>query len=282
MRTLWSDLLPAHIWRHPSSHHDIWIILINDGLLYFLPVVLGGSAVAAIVGFASALGVDLSVHSQTDWRALVLFGVYFAFVWDFAATFGHYLKHKIQILWEFHKVHHSAEVLTPLTAMRRHPVESIFSAVLTSSLLTVAGIVWVIAFGAPGAMANIGGTALLVYLWRLLGYNIRHSHIWISYGPSWNRFLMSPAHHQLHHSREPKHHDCNFGHIFTCWDRMFGSLYTPVEGEKFEFGIEAEENAKLNTLRALYVRPLAQAAARLTSREEIPARSIAGAGGTER
>src|ERR1039458_8498353 len=35
------------------------------------------------------------------------------------------LFHAIPALWEFHKVHHSAEVLTPLTEMRTHPVEII-------------------------------------------------------------------------------------------------------------------------------------------------------------
>ena len=29
-------------------------------------------------------------------------------------------------LWEFHKVHHSAEVMTTFTEMRQHPVEIIF------------------------------------------------------------------------------------------------------------------------------------------------------------
>ena len=33
--------------------------------------------------------------------------------------------HKIPALWEFHKVHHSAEVMTPLTELRQHPVEII-------------------------------------------------------------------------------------------------------------------------------------------------------------
>ena len=35
------------------------------------------------------------------------------------------LFHKIPALWEFHKVHHSAEVMTTLTELRQHPVEII-------------------------------------------------------------------------------------------------------------------------------------------------------------
>ncbi len=35
---------------------------------------------------------------------------------------NHYLSHRVPFLWEFHKVHHSATVLTPLTNFRVHPV----------------------------------------------------------------------------------------------------------------------------------------------------------------
>ena len=35
---------------------------------------------------------------------------------------NHYLSHRIAFLWEFHKVHHSATVLTPLTNFRVHPI----------------------------------------------------------------------------------------------------------------------------------------------------------------
>jgi len=30
----------------------------------------------------------------------------------------------VPFLWEFHKVHHSANVLTPITAFRVHPVDT--------------------------------------------------------------------------------------------------------------------------------------------------------------
>ena len=45
--------------------------------------------------------------------------------YEFAYWFGHYLFHKVPAMWEFHKVHHSAEVMTTLTELRQHPVEII-------------------------------------------------------------------------------------------------------------------------------------------------------------
>src|SRR5438094_778580 len=45
---------------------------------------------------------------------------------EFAYWFDHYLSHKVPLLWEFHRVHHSAEVLTPFTNSRVHPIDSLF------------------------------------------------------------------------------------------------------------------------------------------------------------
>ncbi len=260
------ELFPPAIYKHPSARQDLWIILINDGLLFFLPLIAAVSVgiLGSLVADATGAHEALARQPGAGLFQFVLFGIYYTLVWDFFATYAHYLKHKIPVLWEFHKVHHCAEVLTPLTAMRRHPVEIIISAIITGCGIALAVILWVLVFGAPGTTLEIGGLTLGVYLWRLLGYNIRHTHVWISYGPFWNNILMSPAHHQLHHSRDPRHHDCNFGHIFSWWDRLFGTLYQPRSDETFEFGIELEENEKLRTLGALYIRPMQRAAARYT------------------
>jgi sterol desaturase/sphingolipid hydroxylase (fatty acid hydroxylase superfamily) len=265
------ELFPRFVWMHRSVRHDIFIILINDGLLFFLPAMVA-IAIAPLGPVAQGLGE--SAIQPSFWK-MALFGIYFALVWDFFATFAHYLKHKIPVLWEFHKVHHCAEVLTPFTAMRRHPVEIVISALITGVGISLALMVWSAVIGMPETTHQVGGVVLAVYLWRLLGYNIRHTHIWISYGPFWNRLLVSPAHHQLHHSREQRHYDCNFGHIFTFWDRLFGTLYQPVEGEAFEFGIECEENAELNTLAALYIRPIQKAAERFAPKKTPAPASMA-------
>ena len=49
--------------------------------------------------------------------------VMFFFAYELGYWFNHHwLSHKVPLLWEFHKVHHNAEVLTPLTNFRLHPV----------------------------------------------------------------------------------------------------------------------------------------------------------------
>ncbi|MGI9367986.1 MAG: sterol desaturase family protein, partial [Ruegeria sp.] len=46
--------------------------------------------------------------------ATVTFLLVFYLVVDFIWFYVHYLQHKIPVLWQFHKVHHSAEVMHPL------------------------------------------------------------------------------------------------------------------------------------------------------------------------
>ena len=50
--------------------------------------------------------------------------IYFIFD-DFSKFLVHMLMHKIPFLWSFHKIHHSAEVLTPMTVFRTHPIEGV-------------------------------------------------------------------------------------------------------------------------------------------------------------
>ena len=48
---------------------------------------------------------------------------------------------------------------------------------------------------------------------------------------------MSPAHHQLHHSADPVHFNCNMGASLALWDWLMGSLrMPPVEPPRLAYG----------------------------------------------
>ncbi len=49
---------------------------------------------------------------------------------------------------------------------------------------------------------------------------------------------MSPSLHWLHHSSNPKHYDCNFGAIFTFWDKLFSTYLDETNLDDIsEFGV---------------------------------------------
>ena len=70
------------------------------------------------------------------------------------------------------------------------------------------------------------------------------SHIWLSFGPL-NHIFMSPAQHQIHHSRSDKHRDKNLGVALSLWDKIFGTFYQ-VKGKEFLiFGVRGERHKTL-------------------------------------
>src|SRR5262249_28270797 len=53
-------------------------------------------------------------------RTVITIALFLAY--EFGYWINHYLSHRVPIMWEFHRVHHTATVLTPLTLFRVHPV----------------------------------------------------------------------------------------------------------------------------------------------------------------
>jgi len=165
-------------------------------------------------------------------------GVVFAI--DFGYFLGHYLLHKIPILWEFHKTHHSAQVLTPVTAKRDHPVDDLIIYTCKACFLGVVTGLFQYMFKGDITPFTITGVSVIIYLFHLTA-NLRHFHVWISYGWHLNHILISPAMHQIHHSQLEKHFDKNLGLIFSIWDYLAGTLYVPQEQEYFAVGLIGEE-----------------------------------------
>jgi sterol desaturase/sphingolipid hydroxylase (fatty acid hydroxylase superfamily) len=70
--------------------------------------------------------------------------------------------------------------------------------------------------------------------------------------------LVSPAHHQVHHSTARRHWDKNLGGIFALWDWLAGTLYVPRRDEIVAFGLGNGEDADYGGVLRLYVVPFAR------------------------
>jgi sterol desaturase/sphingolipid hydroxylase (fatty acid hydroxylase superfamily)/creatinine amidohydrolase/Fe(II)-dependent formamide hydrolase-like protein len=180
-------------------------------------------------------------------------------IYDFAVFITHYLQHRVPVLWQFHQVHHSAEVLNPVTVARMHPVDLFFTGLVSIALGSFAIALFTYLTKEVVSAYEIMGRNVVLFLFYLLGYNLRHSHIWVNY-PAWlaNVFI-SPAQHQIHHSVEPRHFDRNYGFIFSFWDRLFGSLYYPRKFERLSFGVNKRERNPFPTVLSLYIKPFQNA-----------------------
>ena len=239
-------MLPKALWRHPSTWMDIKLAAFNT-------LFIGSGAIAALfvtpwvtLEILSIL-VGLTGHqSEGSGLAHTIFaGVVLFLVQDFCRYWNHYLHHEHRYLWPFHAVHHSAEVMTPITFMRAHPVYSMLQALLISSLVGIAQalILFLLVGQITPEIAYLGTFAFNAYVF--FGAHLRHSHVWLSYGRAMEHILISPAQHQVHHSSDPKHHDKNYGEIFAIWDWMFGTLYVPEGKENLTFGIADREGVRI-------------------------------------
>lgn len=267
-RRVLSALFPRRVFLHGSAKIDYWVFLINQGALFWMTVtVILSPALVSEVLLSVAKGIGLEGGEvETGLVGRIFYSAMLVLLWDFGASWAHYLKHRVPILWELHKVHHSVEVMTPVTAMRRHPIEAVFGSLVSAGVIGVGIAVWVFVFGQQPLPITIFGTLAGLWVWRVAGYNLRHTHVWISYGDFWNRIFISPAQHQVHHSRSPEHFDTNFGHIFSFWDTLFGTLYLPSKDERVEFGIEEKDMEQFRSLWGVYVTPVVKIWRRLRKR----------------
>ena len=222
-------LFSRKIWFHASSRADMKIVVTNTLFrLFLLPASLFSSvAIAAVVSLALtyAFGGKPRLHIPIG-SISVAFSVSLFLADDFARFFLHYLQHRWPLFWVFHQTHHSALVLTPLTLLRTHPVE-IITARLRSTISygLITGMFFYL-LGTNVTTWDIIGTEILGFTFNMLGANLRHSHVWIHFGP-FEKYLISPAAHQVHHSVEEQHYDKNFGVCLAIWDRMFGTHFDP-------------------------------------------------------
>lgn len=174
---------------------------------------------------------------------------------DFTRYWLHRALHHFDFLWAFHKVHHSAEVLNPVTFYRIHPVESFLFGVRYSLTAGVVTGIFMTLFGAKLSTHQIIGTNAFIVLFSALGSNLRHSHIYWGF-PRWlETVFISPAQHQLHHQYRTSR--TNYGGSLAIWDWVFGSLKRSGDSEKpTRFGIANSEMQDFNRLDKLLITPM--------------------------
>ena len=236
---LWGFLLPRDIYTHISARVDIALYVFERLLrpLWAAALILGVGTFAEtqiMSVLKAALGDGPAFDVSYEW--MVLYSLVTLLLYDFIFYVIHYTEHKVPALWVVHKIHHSAEVLTPLTRYREHFLEGPIYAAGAALAYGIAGGLfgWLIeAEITQATLFNIGFFSLL------FGFNgsFRHYHVAFHY-PVWlSKWLQSPVMHHTHHSYLEKHWDTNLGVVTSLWDRLFGTLYIPEKDEYTPWGL---------------------------------------------
>lgn len=272
-RSFWQFIGGSRVHLHPSA--------LLDYRYYFVRALLKVLLVVPIVGLVDPYilhSADYVAFFTNLWGARpqlghnlglsLLYGLGVFLINDFASYWAHRAFHS-RWLWEFHKVHHAAPVLVPLTASRVHFVEKIADSLLSAVLLgAYAGLFWYLC-GGEVSRYTLFGVTWLVFIFNSLAANLRHSHVWLSFGPVLEHVFNSPAQHQIHHSAAPHHFHRNFGTNLSLWDWMFGTLYTTTrQPEPLEFGTAERDPHRYLSLYSLIVMPFVD-----TARKALAGRS---------
>ncbi len=260
---LFGFVLPMEGVRSPSFRIDLFFYVVAKLTHHLL--LIGHIALAVLVshGLGEALAGQFDSPSLAPTPAIVALAGVLVFVpRDLAHYWTHRLHHKIPILWEFHKVHHAATYLTPLTTERTHPLEDqIFSLVEGLAMGVALGLLrWRYAF----SDVQIGViAATVIWAMRMLTLTpLQHSSVPLHFGPL-DRVFYSPSLHQVHHSARQEHWDRNFGECLSIWDSLFGSYCAHGQSTPL-LGLPQGEHRRYQTLLGCYFRPFGQAWRRIS------------------
>lgn len=252
-------IFPRSVWLHRSALLDYRFVLF-DKLAIGMLAGIGGWLLAGS-GATAAIGKSVSEEVMSVPLAIVAaYTLTLLIVEDFARYWAHRFTHTVPLLWQFHKVHHSPEVLVPFSQMRSHPVNGLVNLIRSALSIGVVTGLFLLIFPGKLTALTIFGVNAGRFVFDLMGSNLRHSHIWLSFGPKLSHIFISPAQHQVHHSKAPEHIDKNFGSQFAIWDWMFGTLYIPRRREQLTLGIDSDSTERMRTIKGLYIEPFKDAA----------------------
>ncbi len=230
---------PGYV-RHRSHGLDIIYYIVNTKVLGFVLgwLVVSGLAISAwtYAALTSTFG-TLAPSTLSPMAVMVIGSLALYLAYELGYYIDHAIAHAFPFFWEFHRVHHDAEVLSPLTTWRMHPVDSLkFANILAITVGSTNGVLH-FAFGLEYGVGTFSYSLVLtVFAYLLL--QLHHTQVWIPFTGLLGRLLISPAHHQIHHSTNPLHFNRNLGSCLAIFDWLFGTLHIPSrQRERLTFGV---------------------------------------------
>lgn len=238
-----SSIFRKKYWWNHSTRFDYKIYFLNSlfKIFLFIPFLDFTFRISTtVVRWLLPLNNHDMLKLPTTPMNMFLFTIGAFMLDDFLRFLHHWWMHRSTWLWEMHKTHHSARLLTPVTLYRTHPVESAMATVRNSISTGVAVGLFIFLFNSQYSLFTVFSVNIFGFAFNLLGSNLRHSHIPISFG--WlEHIFISPKQHQIHHSTNPKHFDSNFGVSLSLWDGLIGTRYFSKNvSEKLRFGLHDE------------------------------------------
>ena len=128
---------------------------------------------------------------------------------DLAIYLWHFVSHKSEYLWRFHKVHHSDKGFNVSTGFRFHVFDLLLEIVYKCVFVVVIGV--------------DAYSVLSIEIVELFFILFHHANIQVPNEDKISNVFITPSLHRTHHSKKRSEHDSNYGIVFSFWDRLFGT-----------------------------------------------------------
>ncbi len=238
----WRVLLTRVYWCQTSHLVDLALLFFNTAIRIGLLIPMLGSHLIATIWVArwwqGSLGNAPPIELPL-WLIAGFFTLTFFVLEDHSRFTLHRAMHSHSLLWRLHRIHHGAVQLSPLTLHRVHPLEMALYYLRGLIIFGLVGGTFAYWFGQQLSALEILGVDALGFLFNAAGANLRHSPIWLGFGRL-ERWFVSPAQHQIHHSSEPADCGSNYGTCLACWDRIWGSWRASGKIRDIRFGLPSD------------------------------------------
>jgi len=246
-------LFPKKIWVSKSAFLDYSLFFLNSliKIVFIGPYIIVGFYIAFYTNefLLELFGFPTSSLGAT--QTIILYTITITIISDFFTYIIHLMMHKIPFLWEFHKIHHSATSLNPLTQYRIHPIELVINNVRSIIVFgLVTGVFDYLSAHSIDKLLFLGAN-VFHFVFLLFGANLRHSHVKLKYPRFLEFVFISPFQHQIHHSSNPIHFNKNMGSKFALWDWLFGTLILSNNVKRLRFGIGPEGARHYNLYKSV-------------------------------
>lgn len=230
---VWELAVPARAWTLPRSRRWTSNMLLSALSALIVRLIFPAAALGiAVVAEQHGAGL-LRLSTLPGWLAVVLA----VLLLDLAIYFQHRMFHALPVLWRLHRVHHADPEFDLTTGLRFHPFE-----ILLSALIKVAAI---FAIGPPLLAVLIFETALNV------GSVFNHANVRLPapFERAVRWLVVTPDMHRVHHSRDMRETNRNFGFNLSIWDRLFATyLAQPRLGHAgMRIGVDGFDDERVTT-----------------------------------
>ncbi|MEH6581448.1 MAG: sterol desaturase family protein [Halioglobus sp.] len=155
--------------------------------------------------------------------------IYAYLVFEFSHFIYHWTCHRVRILWCLHATHHAPPHMNLSVSYAHFFLEAPYADIVRLGICTLAGVdplLLLVVLGIDsiwGHVIHVGEELVPKGRMGILG-----------------KFILTPSHHRVHHSRNPEYIDKNYCNLLPLWDRLFGTYQDELADKRPIYGVSRE------------------------------------------